>query len=942
MSGVFRALWRHSALPVLLLLAGLLGMGILLQSRAIQVQGTPLEIVVTSDQDPRATVMQPGAAPGTGGDVPVDAASPAADAVDEARAAFAAGLERQRAGDHDGAAGLYRRALELRPTFWEAAYNLGLAGLAADRIDEAIAALERALALGGGERKAMTLAGLGRAFARADRLPEAERAFEDAIVFAPADLDARVGLARLYQERMNRPGDALRLYREALKLDEQFLPAWLGMARLRIAQDDLQEAERVLERVVAIDPASVDGRVMFADLLSRRGETERARAQLSWLIEHTEAPVEAWFRLGRLDYARTQYRTAADDYRKAIEASGGTHVASINNLGLTLKALGDIAGARASFEEAVHRDPEFTSAFYNLGLLALDRDDLETARTEFERAVRIDPAYAEAWYNLGIVDGLREDPRGAIAAYQAVLALDAGDTKARLNLAVQYRRAGEPEQAVGQYRILLTARPTYAAAWFNLALVQRELGRPREAEEAYRTAIRLEPGEMKHRSGLGLLYAELGRYDDAARLLREALEIDPRDTATRYNLAIQERRLGHADLATDEVRRVLALDPGFEKGWLLLAELLAKVDDHHGAADALSRALILDPSDAITRYELGKERFALGLFGEAVASYRESLDRVSDNAWIWYHLGKAQQALGEELAAQESWRKAVALDPDMGKFVSRRVAEPADAVAMVREQLAVNPASVHLRLALAEQLARAGDGPLALAEVRRVLKDHPSEPDAWKMLAGIYLDQEAFAAGEDALTRARTLQPGDPEVAYQLGRILVRREKLSPAVPHLAFAAAHTPDPLPALRLLGNVQYDLRDFAAAIGTLSRAVALEPDDGATLIDLGKAYYRKKDYQKALEHFAEARRLMPGYSWSGIWLGRAYVGLKDWPGAEAAFKEVAARDPGFIQGYLGLGDLAEKQGNPSAAREYYRRALQIDPLHQGARDRLSALP
>ncbi len=942
MSGRFAALWRHSALPVLLLLAGLLGIGVFLQTRAIRVQGAPLDILVTAEEGDQVVAGRTGvdAATGAGAEAPVEAST--VDAGSDARAAFAAGLERQRAGDEGGAIVAYRRALELRPTFWEAAYNLGLALLAADRTGEAIASLETALDLGGGERKAKTFTSLGGAYAKAGRLGEAERAFQDAITHAPADLNARVGLARLYLDRMARPADALALYRETLRLDEQYAPAWLGMAKVKIVQGDRQEAERLLERLVAIDPSSEDGRVELAALLADRGETARAREQLTWLVEHTEAPVEAWFRLGRLDYAQGQYRPAADEYRRAIEASGGAHVPSLNNLGLTLKALGDVDGARRSFAEAARLDPGYANAHYNLGLLALDEDDLETADLEFGNAVRIDSASIEAWYNLGVVRGMREDLRGAITAYQAALGLDPTDTRARLNLAVQYRRSGEPERAVEQYRVLLAARPTYAAAWFNLALVQRELDHPREAEDAYRTAIRLEPGEAKHRSGLGLLYADMGRYEDAARLFQEALEIDPRDAATRYNLAIQQRRLGHLDLAADEARRAVALESVFEKGWLLLAELLAKADDHRGAAHALERALALDPADAITRYELGKEQYALGRHGEAVASYRKSLETVIDNAWIWYHLGKAEQALGQETAARESWRKAVALDPDMGKFVSRRVAEPADAVAMVRAQLAVNPGSVTLRLALAEQLARGGEAAQAIAEVQQVLKDHPSEPDAWKLLAGIYLDQEAYAAGEEALSRARTLQPTDPEVAYQLGRILVSREKLSAAVAHLAFAAGHASEPRPALRLLGNVQYDLRDYAAAITTLSRAVALEPDDGATLIDLGKAYYRRKDYPRALERFVEARRLMPGYSWAGIWLGRAYVGLKDLPRAEAVFQDVAASDPAFIQPYLGLGELAEKRGNTAAARDYYRRALQIDPLHQGARDRLAALP
>lgn len=948
MTRELRDIWRHSALPVILILGVIVGVGVWLQGRAIRVQDAPLVIEVgggTGTVDLEASAEEPGPAV-----VGVDAESregtaagtpTASNAADAARAAFAAGLVSQRAGDSAAAALAYRRVLELRPTFWEAAYNLGLVLLAADRPAEAATALSGALALGGGERRAKTLLSLAAAYTELSRLADAERAYEDAINLLPGDPRPRVGLARLYHQRMDRPADALRLYREAVRVDEQHAPAWLGMASLRLKQGDPQQAERLLERAVALDPASEESRIALAALLVQRGETARAREQLTWLVEHVEAPVEAWFRLGRLDYGQEQFQLAADEYRKAFAASGGTHVASLNNLGLSLKSLGDIAGARKSFEEALLIAPDSTAALYNIGLLALDADDLPAAQARFARAVAIDPTYAEAWYNLGLVYGLREAHTEAIAAYREALKLDPTDGKARLNLAVQYRRSGEPERAVEQYRSLLAERPSYAPAWFNLAIVLRELNRPSEAETAYRTAIRIEPGEQKYRSGLALLYADEDRPADAARLLQEALEIDPGDAQARFNLAVQRRRLGRTDLAIEEARRAVALETGFKKGWLLLADLLAATNDHRGAADALSRALAADPADPLTHYELGKQQYELGEYPAAVASYRQALKERRDNPWIWYHLGKAEQALGQVRAAQESWKASLAIDPDMARYVSRQVGEPRDAVSMIRAQLAAEPGSVPLRLALADQLQRAGDGSEAIAEVTAVLKERPEEASAWKTLAGIYVDQEAFAAGEEALARARSLLPQDPEVAFQLGRILVRREKLSQALPHLSYAAGHSPDPLPSLRLLGNVQYDLRDYPAAIETLTRAVARQPDHGDTLIDLGKAFYRKKDYTKALERFAEARRLMPEYPWSGIWLGRAYVGLGDLARAEAVYLQVTKQDPGFVQGYLSLGDLAEHKGDRSAARDHYRRVLQIDPLNQTARERLVVL-
>jgi tetratricopeptide (TPR) repeat protein len=83
------------------------------------------------------------------------------------------------------------------------------------------------------------------------------------------------------------------------------------------------------------------------------------------------------------------------------------------------------------------------------------------------------------------------------------------------------------------------------------------------------------------------------------------------------------------------------------------------------------------------------------------------------------------------------------------------------------------------------------------------------------------------------------------------------------------------------------------------------------------------------------------LRPDYSWGGIWLGRALTGLKDYAGAEAAYREVMEQDPGFVQSYISLGDLAVRQGNLEAAREYYQRALRIDPFHRAVKAKLDKL-
>ncbi|HSY08455.1 MAG TPA: putative 2OG-Fe(II) oxygenase [Steroidobacteraceae bacterium] len=89
----------------------------------------------------------------------------------------------------------YARALTLNPSLSLAHQNLGALLARMDRAEESLAALERAEALGG--RGFELSFSRGMALTLLYRLPEAERAFAQAVALKPRDVDAQLNLARL-------------------------------------------------------------------------------------------------------------------------------------------------------------------------------------------------------------------------------------------------------------------------------------------------------------------------------------------------------------------------------------------------------------------------------------------------------------------------------------------------------------------------------------------------------------------------------------------------------------------------------------------------------------------------------------------------------------------------------------------------------------------------
>jgi tetratricopeptide (TPR) repeat protein len=63
-----------------------------------------------------------------------------------------------------------------------------------------------------------------------------------------------------------------------------------------------------------------------------------------------------------------------------------------NNLGYAYKDAGDLVNARASFQQAVEADPEFSGAWISLGLMAQRMSDFPAAIEAYQRALQVYPS----------------------------------------------------------------------------------------------------------------------------------------------------------------------------------------------------------------------------------------------------------------------------------------------------------------------------------------------------------------------------------------------------------------------------------------------------------------------------------------------------------------------------------------------------------------------
>jgi tetratricopeptide (TPR) repeat protein len=145
---------------------------------------------------------------------------------------------------------------------------------------------------------ARTLMQLAEAYAQAKRPTEARRTFRKVIELEPANVAARVGLARIWFESGGR-AIAMQFLDEALSLEPDYGPALFEKARLLYFGDQHEAAIPVLERALRGDQRNPElwNWLAWSQLLT--GSPEEAEASFQALLERSPERGEAWLGIAK-------------------------------------------------------------------------------------------------------------------------------------------------------------------------------------------------------------------------------------------------------------------------------------------------------------------------------------------------------------------------------------------------------------------------------------------------------------------------------------------------------------------------------------------------------------------------------------------------------------------------------------------------------------------
>ncbi len=288
--------------------------------------------------------------------------------------------------------------------------------------------------------------------------------------------------------------------------------------------------------------------------------------------------------------------------------------------------------------------PDNADALVQLGFAELGRNDLPAARDAFFRALSLAPAYLDASFGMAQVEFRSGNLGPALTLAEEVSRAEPGNADAR-KLVANIREA---QQAGSSKAKPATAgkkprppRPDPVAGSMEEGRRLRASGQLPEAEKAYRRALGLAPKNTDILVALGLVAGSQQKFDEAGHFFDQALAIRP---------GLLDARLG-------KVR--LAIWRGDVPG------ARAKIDDVLGTAPDNAEALSLD-----ARISLLEQNYV-----RAEQSFHRVLAIDPRNAEALVGIGDVRRAHGDDDAARDAYRQALALEPG-SRDIEQRLAAP--------------------------------------------------------------------------------------------------------------------------------------------------------------------------------------------------------------------------------------------------------------------------
>ncbi len=702
-------------------------------------------------------------------------------------------------------------------------------------------------------------------------------------------------------------------YSKTVELKPDHLDAKVGMARLYMMANRVDDSEKALSEVLAADAKHVGALTIKAALTARKGDVPGAIAQAKTLVSDPKStPVEASMLLAGL-------YTSQGDSAAALAVVESALKANPKNLAL-LQVGGQIAGASSDAAMRQH------------------------AADYYRRATEQAPKSIELWNAWAVYHAQHNEQDRAEEVLRASIKSQPDDSQRTLALLDFLTARRGKDVAEKEYLAAIAAKPKEANLRFGLVNLYRSSDRQADARRVLQEIIdgnKDAPAGLTARNQLAADLLAGGKLTQAKALNAEVLKASPRDNTA---LVMRGRMLladGDAKSAILDLRAAIKDQLGSHEVVGLLAQAHRQAGEPQLAREVLADAVKFKPASPELRLLLAADMADAKEFKAAAAETDAAIKAAPQNMRAYdmkaqlalaqkdtagaeavYTALKAQfpndtaggMKLGQLYANQKKYEAAIK-EYDAAAKLAPQAAAPAlsvigvlmaqrrfdDAYKRIDAIAALDPKSALPHRLRAEVAVAQGKLDLAEQSYLKMIELAPQSAAAYQGLARVKAQRGGVAEAITVLEQGEKANPAETSIPATRAEWLARAgrneeaivvyESLLKRTPdddatanNLAYLLAETKGDQPSLAraltltrgfkesanpgyldTLGWAHYKLGEYDDAVTVLERAVQRSPEGPLYQLHLGMALYKKGDApgaQKHLKKAVDSKAALPG--------------------------------------------------------------------------------
>ncbi len=701
--------------------------------------------------------------------------------------------------------------------------------------------------------------------------------------------------------------------KNVVQLDPKDDAAYLDLGETYLKLKEPREAFQAYSRAVSANPENLKAQLKLGQMLLLGRQTDEAKKKADLILAKSPDNVEALSLLSGVQVQQRDLDGAIATLEKA-SALNPNHFNTQLSLGRLLLLKGEPGKAEEAYLKAIALDPGSGVPYIELSRIYAGKGEWDKAEAELKRMIQASGSTYETLHVLALFYESAKKSELAEQTYlKAVEAAPQGDVTPLMNLAGYYARMKSYDRALEAMRKAEEIKKDDPNVLVNMAELHFDFNKLKEAEATVDRVLEKEKGHVEANLLKGRILLTRRDFGSALNRFDVVVKESPRNSMAYYFRGLCYIAKGDPKMGQRDLLKAVEFNPGLLDARLILAEFYLNERNADLARQQVDAAVRIAPRNTrVLMHQASLKVLERDIKG-AEEIYGRIIQTDADYAPVYIQLGLVYNLTNRQAEAFKSFNKALTINP-----------KQTDALALIVGLRVRDKKYDEAMKACEEHKGKVADSPVSLALIEY-------------LEGNVFLAKKDIKAAQNRFKKAIEIEPNNPAAYVALADTYAREKRFDEAIKEYEAVIAKNPRYLAGYMAVGTLYDQKGDGKKAETYYRKALDIKRDFGPAANNLAwNLADRGGNIDEALTYAQIAKEQLPNSAAVMDTLGYIYYLKGSYLNAIAEFQDSLARDPGnaVINHHMALAQY--KNNDKAKAKDYFEKALQLDPNYKGADD------